>query len=84
MERTAHQVKFNEKEGKEKMTDLTFTDCGSLWLLFARSESGAEWINEHLPDATLKWLDAVVIEHRFVSDIAYGAASDGLGCELRR
>jgi hypothetical protein len=60
------------------MSDLSFANLGSLWLLRAESENGQDWIAENLPDNAIQWSGAIVVEPRYVHAIADGAQSDGL------
>lgn len=64
------------------MTDLTFTDHGSIVLLRADTEAGTEWIAEHIPEDAQSWCGQIVVEPRYVSNIYFGAANDGLDVNL--
>ena len=63
-------------------TDLMFADYGSIWLMFALTESGTEWIEDRIPDNAQTLGKAIAIEHRYVRDIVEGASGDGLNCEV--
>jgi hypothetical protein len=63
------------------VTDLSIQDEGSIYLLRPHSDAGKEWIAEHIPDTAIWFGGAVVIEHRFIGDIAQGAVNDGLEVE---
>jgi hypothetical protein len=69
-------------KGRKTMTDLKFVDHGSVWLMFAETESGAAWIEEHIPPTAQMLGRAIAIEHRFAQDIIEGASGDGLQCEV--
>ncbi len=58
--------------------DLYIENHGSIFLLYPVSEAGTEWIEEHIPDDAMIWGDAVVVEHRYIADIAEGVMDDGL------
>lgn len=60
------------------MRDLIVRVEGSICLLVAVTPAGEEWIAEHIPADAMKWGKAIVVEPRFVQDIAEGAISDGL------
>jgi hypothetical protein len=63
------------------MADLSIQNEGSIYLLRGLSEAGKKWIAENIPDDAQHFGGAVVVEHRFIADIAQGAASDGLEVE---
>jgi hypothetical protein len=58
--------------------DLHIENHGTISLLYPVSEVGTEWVEEHIPDDPMTWGDAVIVEHRFIADIAEGAMDDGL------
>ena len=59
--------------------DVQFTDYGTIWLAKPLTPTGETWIDEHIPEDTQRWCNnAVVIEPRYVADIAQGMADDGL------
>ena len=60
------------------MTDFQLTDRGSICVLRPMNDEAREWIDFNVdPDA--QWFGrGVVIEPRYVSDIAEGIVSDGL------
>jgi hypothetical protein len=66
------------------VADLIFENHGSVWLLRHGSEAGKEWMEGAIPEDAPMLGDAVAIEHRFVSDIAVGAWSDGLDVEVKQ
>lgn len=59
------------------MADLSVENHGSIFLLRANTDAGITWIAEHIPDDA-QTFDSVVVEHRFIADIAAGAIDDGL------
>ena len=61
------------------MSDLEFTDHGSIWLLAAKTPAGKAWLDEYVesPDCN-HWGGALVVEPRYVFDIVAGAEMDGL------
>ena len=60
------------------MADLSIANHGSVFLLSALTEAGEEWIAENIPADATRWAGAIVIEHRYIGDIAQGAVNDGL------
>jgi len=63
------------------MADLSIQNEGSIFLLRSHSDAGKAWIAEHIPDDAQRFGGAVVVEHRFIAEIAQGAANDGLEVE---
>jgi len=64
------------------MTDLRFEDHGTIWLIYGQSKAGKKWMKTFLPRDAMTWAQATVVEHRFVENIARGAAADGLALEV--
>lgn len=60
--------------------DLEFSDHGSIVLCTPVTDTGKEWIAEHVSDDALWHGRALVIEPRYVDDIINGATEDGLTC----
>lgn len=58
--------------------DLTVRNEGTIFLLNPVSDAGREWVVEHIPEDAQRWGGAVVVEHRYISDIVRGAQADGL------
>lgn len=58
--------------------DLEFSDHGSIVLCTPVTDAGKEWIAEHVSDDALWHGRSLVIEPRYVDDLANGAAEDGL------
>ena len=63
------------------MADLSIQNEGSIFLLRGLSEAGKAWIAEHIPGDAQRYGGAVVVEHRYIGDIAHGAVNDGLEVE---
>ncbi len=63
------------------MTDLYIQNEGSIFLLRAVSDTGREWIGEHIPDDAQTYGGAIVVEHRYIGAIVQGAVNDGLEVE---
>lgn len=59
-------------------TDFTVRDEGSIFLLTPETPEADAWVAEHLPEDAMRFGKAVVIEHRYVSDIVDGIQADGL------
>ena len=58
--------------------DFQVRDEGTLVLLWLISDQAEAWGKEHLPEDAMTWGSAIVIEHRYASDIVAGLAADGL------
>ena len=58
--------------------DFELSGGGTVYLLHPRTRAARTWVAEHLPaDAT--WFGgAIVVEHRYIGDIAEGARADEL------
>lgn len=59
-------------------TDVEVSDHFTIFLVRAVSSAGSAWVDEHLPDDAMHFGDAIVVEHRFISDIVAGMVRDGL------
>ncbi len=60
------------------MADLLVHGGGSVYLVRPVSPFGAAWVDEHIPPDAMWFGGAVVVEHRHVADLLFGAADDGL------
>ena len=60
------------------MADLSIQNEGSIFLLRGLTDAGRAWIAENIPDDAQTFGGAVVVEHRYIGDIAQGAVNDGL------
>jgi hypothetical protein len=60
------------------MIDVSFANHGTIWLAHLWTEAAHDWVATYLPEDCTWWGEAVVIEHRFVGDIAQGMADAGL------
>lgn len=64
------------------MADLSIQNEGNIFILRALTDAGKQWVAEHIPADAQTWgPDGVVVEHRYIGDIAQGAANDGLEVE---
>ena len=62
--------------------DFTIQHEGSISLLHPNSDAAREWVEEHIPLDALRHGPAVVVEHRYISDIEFGIINDGLSVEV--
>jgi hypothetical protein len=58
--------------------DLSVQNEGSIFLLRANTNVGQEWLDDHIGDDAQTWGGAIVIEHRYITDVVSGAINDGL------
>lgn len=58
--------------------DLSFANYGSLFVLSANTDAGRDWIAENIATDATHWADGIVVEPRYVDDIANGAMGDDL------
>jgi hypothetical protein len=59
------------------LPDIPIENHGSLYLLRPASASGREWLDAYIQSDALTFSNAVVCEPRYVSNIVFGAQSDG-------
>lgn len=60
------------------MTDIQFTDHGSIWTAAPLTDAGRAWIDENLPDDAQWFGGAICIEPRYGAAIVEGMRADGL------
>jgi hypothetical protein len=63
------------------MADLSIQNEGSIFLLRGLTDAGKAWIAANIPDDAQSFGGAIVVEHRYIGDIAQGAVNDGLEVE---
>ena len=62
--------------------DFTIQHEGSIVLLYPNSDAARAWVEEHIPLDALTFGGAIVVEHRYISDIEFGIINDGLSVEV--
>jgi hypothetical protein len=62
----------------EKYPDLEIQNEGTLFLVHPRTDTGARWIGENVQEDAQFFGQALVVEHRYISDLVSGAQDDGL------
>jgi hypothetical protein len=60
------------------MDDLYIHNEGSVFLLYALTNAGRNWVAEHIPAEAQTFGNAIVVEHRYIADVVAGAIHDGL------
>lgn len=64
------------------MSDFLLSYHGTLWLLVPRTAQAREWCSAHLAgEVQPPWGGAVVVEPRYIEEIAFGILDDGLSIE---
>jgi hypothetical protein len=58
--------------------DFRFENHGTIWLLHPLTGAAIDWVDQHIPNDALHFGVAIVVEHRYVDDIAFGIQNDGL------
>lgn len=58
--------------------DLQIQNEGSIFLLHQLTQIGRDWVDEHIGEEAQRFGKAIVVEHRYIGDIAAGAIADGL------
>lgn len=62
--------------------DFTLRDEGSIFLLTPLTPAAVEWADEHLPEDAQVFAGGIVVEHRYIGDIANAVHIDGLSVEV--
>jgi hypothetical protein len=60
------------------MSDLRIQNEGSIFLVHALTDTGRAWLEENIGDDAQTFGNAIVVEHRYISDIVAGAFEAGL------
>jgi hypothetical protein len=59
-------------------TDITLAYHGSVVLVHPRTPAGTAWIDDHVDPEAQRWVNALVVEPRYVEALAEGMIADGL------
>ena len=60
------------------MPDIQINNHGSILIFVPRTETGMEWMHEHIAPGAMRWAGGIVVEPRYAADIVVGAQADGL------
>lgn len=65
------------------MSDFALQPEGNITLFRPQTDAARAWLAEHCPqdEAHFYWAGALVVEHRFVRDIAQAVLSEGFSLE---
>ncbi len=66
------------KNWPEDEADVLVRDDFNMVLFFAHTETGEDWLDEHLPEDCPRMGKGYVVESRCAPDIIIGLAGDGL------
>lgn len=65
--------------GNNRPADFSIGNHGSICLLVPHTDDARAWIDLYLPADAMRWHgSSVVVEPRFIEDIAAGIETDGL------
>ena len=67
--------------GSSPTCDFLLENHGSIFLLQPLTPAAQSWIDEFLPKDRMSFGTAVVVEHRYISDIVEGIRNDGLAVQ---
>ena len=62
--------------------DVSISGGGTVYLFHLHSPVAREWVEEFVAEERQFFGDALVVEHRFVGDLASAIAADGLSVEV--
>ena len=63
------------------MIDVTVRDEGTIFLVTPQTEVASVWIEDHVSGESTYFGRSLVVEHRYIRDLAIGMAADGLSVE---
>ena len=64
--------------------DFQIVDHGTLYLLYPNTRRAKQWVKENLPQDHMRYADASVVEHRYISDIIDEIRGDDLDIDFSR
>lgn len=73
-----HARRVQDQGTSPPKPDFELSDHGMLFLLRPLTQAAHTWVEEHIPDDTTWFADAIVVEHRYIGDIVRGAREAGL------
>ena len=71
-------MRLEDNVAKKLKVDVLVSGGGTLYLVESVSDTGAEWMDENLPEDAQTLGKAVAVEHRYIGDIVAGMKADGL------
>ena len=63
---------------RREQPDFSVENHFTIFLLRPLTPAAESWIDEHIPEDAQHFGNAVVVEHRYISDIVEGICNDGL------
>lgn len=64
--------------GNNRPADFSIGNHGSICLLMPHTDAARQWCDEHIPQDAQWFARCVVVEPRYIDDIAAGIEADGL------
>lgn len=65
-----------------KKSDIRFINHGSVALMFPLTRLGKDWVKSNIPADAMTFGAAIVVEPRYIYEIADGAHADGLNVRI--
>jgi hypothetical protein len=78
---SSHSDSFVASGSSPTQPDFLVENQGTIFLLQPLTPSANSWIEENLPEDRTTFGSAVVVEHRYISDIVAGIQNDGLAVQ---
>jgi hypothetical protein len=75
---SSHSDAFLASGSSPTQPDFFVENHGTIFLLQPLTPVANSWIQENLPEDRLAFGGAVVVEHRYITDIVRGAMADGM------
>jgi hypothetical protein len=75
---SSHSDAFIASGNSPTEPDFVVENHGSIFLLQPLSLAANAWVEENLPENHQTFGSAVVVEHRYITDIVRGVQADGL------
>ena len=61
-----------------KRADIVIENHGSIFIFRPVTRRARTWVNENVSDDRQEFAGGIVVEHRYIAQLADGAAADGL------
>ncbi len=73
--------KTNGSSPPEGGPDFQLIRQTTIYLLEPLTDAARAWVGKHIPAGATRFGPAIVVEHRYIADIAAGITRDGLTVE---
>lgn len=74
----ANAQEIPEAGGEQMKADFAVENHGTIFLLRPLTPAASEWIDNNLPEDCTEFAGAVVVEHRYITEIVAALECDGL------